>query len=161
KNTARAFPVSPGAKPIGAGIVDANAAVVAAGGGGNPNPNPNPNAQSYSNGTDYAIPAYNATGVTSSIVVSGRTGNAPSNAQVTFNVVHPAQGDLKVDLIAPDGSVYTLHNRTGGYVANLSGTVSVNLSSEALNGTWKLRVADNGFNAYFSPGRIDTWGVTF
>ncbi|WP_394537912.1 S8 family serine peptidase [Lysobacter enzymogenes] len=30
KNTARAFPVSPGAKPIGAGIVDANAAVNAA-----------------------------------------------------------------------------------------------------------------------------------
>ncbi|WP_207653475.1 PKD domain-containing protein, partial [Faecalibacterium prausnitzii] len=74
--------------------------------------------QTYSNTTDVNIPDNNATGVTSSIAVSGRSGNAPSNAQVAVDIVHTYQGDLIVDLIAPDGSVYNLHNRTGGSADN-------------------------------------------
>ncbi len=114
--------------------------------------------QTYSNGTDANIPDNNATGVTSSIAVSGRTGNAPSNAQVSVNIVHTFQGDLIVDLIAPDGSVYNLHNRTGGNTQNINRTYTVNLSSEALNGTWRLRAADR---ASVDTGRIDSWSVTF
>ncbi|MGH8081002.1 MAG: S8 family peptidase, partial [Lysobacter sp.] len=152
KNTVRAFPATPD-QPIGAGIVNAKAALDALGGG-----NPNPGTQSYSNGTDYSIPDNNATGVSSTITVSGRTGNAPSNAQVSINIVHPYKGDLIVDLIAPDGSVYNLHNRTGGSADNVSGTYTVNLSSEALNGAWKLRAADR---AAADVGNIDTWTITF
>ena len=37
-------------------------------------------------------------------------------------------------------------------------TVTLNLSSEALNGTWKLRVNDN---ATQDTGYIDSWSVTF
>jgi len=114
--------------------------------------------QTYTNGADVNIPDNNATGVTSSIAVSGRSGNAPSNAQVAVNIVHSYKGDLIVDLIAPDGSVYNLHNRTGSSADNVSGTFTVNLSSEALNGTWKLRAADR---AAQDVGRIDTWSVTF
>lgn len=156
KNTARAFPVSPGSKPIGAGIVDAAAAVTAAQGGGNPNPNPG--VQTYSNGTDAAIPDNNATGVSSTITVSGRSGNAPANAEVSVNIVHTYQGDLIVDLIAPDGSVYNLHNRTGAGADNIVKTYTVNLSSEALNGAWKLRVADRAGD---DTGRIDSWSLKF
>ena len=43
-------------------------------------------AQTYSNGTDYAIND-NAT-IESPITVSGRSGNAPANAQVAVNIVH-------------------------------------------------------------------------
>ncbi|SDZ32119.1 PKD domain-containing protein [Lysobacter sp. yr284] len=114
--------------------------------------------QTYTNGADVNIPDNNATGVASSIAVSGRSGNAPSNAQVAVNIVHTYQGDLIVDLIAPDGSVYNLHNRTGGSADNINQTYTRNLSSEALNGTWKLRVADR---AAQDTGYINSWSVTF
>ncbi len=112
--------------------------------------------QTYTNTADVTI-SDNAT-VESPITVSGRSGNAPSNAQVAVNIVHTYQGDLKVDLVAPDGSVYVLHNRTGGAADNIVQTYTVNLSSEALNGTWKLRVNDNGPG---DVGKIDSWSVTF
>ena len=112
--------------------------------------------QTYSNATDYTI-SDNAT-VDSPIAVSGRSGNAPSNASVTVAIVHTYQGDLKVDLVAPDGSLYNIHNRTGSSTDNINKTVTLNLSTEALNGTWKLRVNDN---AGGDTGYINSWSVTF
>ncbi len=113
-------------------------------------------AQTYSNTTDVAI-GDRAT-VESPITVSGRSGNAPSNASVDVRILHTYKGDLKVDLVAPDGSLYNIHNRTGGSADNVIGTYTLNLSSEALNGTWRLRVFDaaNG-----DVGTIDSWSVTF
>ncbi len=113
-------------------------------------------AQTYTNTTDFTI-SDNST-VNSPIVVSGRTGNAPSNASVTVAIVHTYQGDLKVDLVAPDGSLYNIHNRTGAGTDNINKTVTLNLSTELLNGTWNLRVNDN---AGGDVGRIDSWSVTF
>jgi PKD repeat protein len=112
--------------------------------------------QTYSNGTDVAI-ADNTT-VESTIAVSGRSGNGQSSTPVAVNIVHTYIGDLKVDLIAPDGSVYVLHNRSGGSADNINTTYTVNLSGEALNGTWRLRVNDN---AGGDIGRIDSWSITF
>jgi carboxypeptidase T len=120
---------------------------IASGGGG---------AQTYSNGTDVAI-ADNST-VQSTITVSGRSGNASSTTPVTVNIVHTYIGDLKVDLIAPDGSVYVLHNRTGGGTDNINSTYTANLATEALNGTWTLRVNDN---ASGDTGYINQWSMTF
>ncbi|WP_226470399.1 proprotein convertase P-domain-containing protein [Luteimonas panaciterrae] len=94
----------------------------------------------------------------SPIAVSGRTGNAPTNASVSVNIVHTYRGDLKVDLVAPDGSLYNISNYAGGSADNLTGTFTFNLSSEALNGTWKLRVNDN---ASGDTGYINSWSVTF
>lgn len=113
-------------------------------------------AQTYTNNTDYTI-SDNAT-VDSPIAVSGRTGNAPTNASVSVNIVHTYRGDLKVDLVAPDGSLYNISNYAGGSADNLTGTFTFNLSSEALNGTWKLRVNDN---ASGDTGYINSWSVTF
>lgn len=107
--------------------------------------------QSYSNTADVAI-VDNAT-VSSSIVVSRRAGRAPSATPVEVNIVHTYIGDLKVDVIAPDGSVYVLHNRSGGSIDNIIKTYSVNLSTETLNGTWKLRANDN---ASADVGYIDS-----
>jgi subtilisin family serine protease len=117
---------------------------------------PPPTGQTYSNGTDVAIG--DNTTVNSAITVSGRSGNASSTTPVAVNIVHTYQGDLKVDLVAPDGSVYVLHNRTGAGTDNINQTYTVNLSSEVLNGTWNLRVNDN---AGGDIGRIDTWSITF
>jgi hypothetical protein len=115
-----------------------------------------PTTTTYTNTTDFAIND-NST-VSSPITVSGRTGSGLASTQVAVNIVHTYIGDLKVDLVAPDGSVYVLHNRTGGGTDNINTTYTVNLTSEPLNGTWNLRVNDN---ANLDTGRIDSWSITF
>ncbi|MBL8261755.1 MAG: proprotein convertase P-domain-containing protein [Xanthomonadaceae bacterium] len=110
----------------------------------------------YTNGTDYAIND-NST-VSSPITVTGRTGNGQSSTPVTVNIIHTYRGDLVVDLVAPDGSVYNLLNRSGGSADNVNQTFNVNLSGEALNGTWNLRVRDA---ASADTGRIDSWSIMF
>lgn len=112
--------------------------------------------QTYTNTTDYTIS--DNTTVNSPITVSGRSGNAPNNASVTVAIVHTYQGDLKVDLVAPDGTLYNIHNRTGGGTDNINKTVTLNVSSEVLNGTWNLRVNDN---AGGDVGYINSWSVNF
>ncbi|MBL8264538.1 MAG: S8 family serine peptidase [Xanthomonadaceae bacterium] len=112
--------------------------------------------QTYTNGTDYNIADF-AT-VNSPISVNGRSGNGSATTPVAVNIIHTYRGDLVVDLVAPDGSVYNLHNRSGGSADNINQTYTVNLSSEALNGTWNLRVRDA---AYLDTGRIDSWSITF
>ncbi len=112
--------------------------------------------QTYTNDTDVAI-VDNGT-VASPIAVSGRTGRAGNNVAVSVNIVHTYKGDLRVDLVSPDGSTYNLHNRTGGSADNIVQTYTKNLSSEKLNGTWKLRVNDN---ASGDTGYINSWSITF
>lgn len=68
-----------------------------------------PPGKYFENLTDFAIND-NAT-VDSTITVSGVTGNAPATLKVGVDIKHTYIGDLKVDLVAPDGSVYTLSNR--------------------------------------------------
>ncbi|MCT4351608.1 S8 family serine peptidase [Streptomyces sp. Je 1-79] len=99
----------------------------------------------------------NAT-VESPITVGGVTGNAPATLKVGVDIKHTYIGDLKVDLVAPDGTVYTVHNRTGSGTDNIVQTFTVNASSEVANGVWKLRVNDN---ANQDTGKIDAWNLTF
>ncbi len=117
---------------------------------------PPPTGQTYTNTADFTIS--DNTTVNSPIVVSGRTGNGQTSTPVAVNIVHTYIGDLVVSLVAPDGTAYTLHNRTGAGTDNINTTYNVNLSSEALNGTWNLRVADQ---AGGDVGYINSWSVTF
>ena len=107
------------------------------------------------NGTDVAIT--DGATVESPVTLSGCTGNASATSKVAVNIVHTYIGDLKVDLVAPDGTVYNLHNRTGDGADNINTTYTKDLSSEVANGTWKLRVYDGG---YGDVGKIDTWTLT-
>ncbi|MER6784419.1 M4 family metallopeptidase [Streptomyces sp. NPDC000658] len=113
---------------------------------------------SFENTADVSIPD-NGAAVTSSITVSGRTGNAPSNLAVAVDIVHTYIGDLQVQLVAPDGTAYTLKAYgTGGSADNINTTYTVNASSEVANGVWKLRVQDN---AAQDTGYINSWKLTF
>ncbi|MFJ5779344.1 M4 family metallopeptidase [Streptomyces sp. NPDC093094] len=112
----------------------------------------------FENTADVSIPDRGAA-VTSPITVTGRTGNAPSNLQVAVDIVHTYIGDLQVQLVAPDGTAYTLKAYgTGGSSDNINTTYTVNASSEAANGTWLLRVQDN---AAIDTGYINSWSLTF
>lgn len=110
----------------------------------------------YQNAGDYLI-SDNKT-VESPLSVSGRTGNAPSALRVNVRISHTYLADMKIDLVAPNGSLYTLHNRTGGSADNLYQTFTVNASGSAASGTWKLRVNDN---ASGDTGRIDAFSLQF
>ncbi|MEV7275725.1 M28 family metallopeptidase [Streptomyces sp. NPDC093111] len=116
-----------------------------------------PTGTVFTNDTDVSVPD-NGAAVTSSVTVSGVTGNAPATLAVGVNIVHTYIGDLVVDLIAPDGSVYNLHNRAGGSTDNINQTYTVNASSEVANGVWKLRVQDK---ASADTGYISQFKLTF
>lgn len=117
-----------------------------------------PTGDVFSSTTDVAVPDAGSA-VTSSIAVTGRTGNAPAALQVGVDIKHTWRGDLVVDLLAPDGTAYRLKNASGGDSAdNVIATYTVNASSETANGTWKLQVRDT---ASQDTGFIDSWKLTF
>ncbi|MGW5974554.1 S8 family peptidase [Streptomyces sp. NPDC055186] len=118
---------------------------------------PPPSGKTFTNSSDYTISDRST--VESPITVTGVSGNAPSALQVPVNIVHTYIGDLTVQLVAPDGSVYTLKSSgTGGSTDNINTTYTVNASSETANGTWKLRVTDSYSG---DTGYINSWGLTF
>ena len=110
----------------------------------------------FQNTTDY--PINDRQTVESPIAVSGRSGNAPSNLKVDVRIIHTYKGDLRVDVVSPNGTVFNLHNRTGAGTDNVIGTFTLNASSQTANGTWKLRVYDA---ATGDTGYIDSWSLQF
>ncbi|MEU3651511.1 M4 family metallopeptidase [Streptomyces sp. NPDC032161] len=119
---------------------------------------PNPGGKVFENTASVAIPDRGAA-VTTSVNVTGITGNAPSTLKVGVDITHTYRGDLAIDLVAPDGSTYRLKNAgLGDSADNVVETYTVDASSEVANGTWKLKVQDmysgdkgtiNGFKLTF------------
>ncbi|WP_368050636.1 S8 family serine peptidase [Micromonospora sp. C28SCA-DRY-2] len=101
---------------------------------------------------DVSIPDYNT--VETAFTISGCAGNAGSGSTVEVHIVHTYIGDLVVTLVAPDGSTYPLHNRTGNSTDNLDQIYTVDLSGEVSNGTWHLRIQDA---AAVDTGYLDRW----
>ncbi|MEV2251825.1 M28 family metallopeptidase [Streptomyces sp. NPDC050147] len=119
---------------------------------------PVPPGDSYENTADVAIPD-NGAAVTSTVNVTGRTGNAPATLKADVDIRHTWRGDVVVDLLAPDGTAYRLKNSSGNDSAdNVIATYTVNASSEPANGAWKLRVQDV---AAQDTGYINSWKLTF
>ncbi|MFI6544163.1 M4 family metallopeptidase [Streptomyces prunicolor] len=113
-------------------------------------------ANIYASGTRVDIPD-NAAAVESPITVTGRDGNASATTQVYVKIVHTYRGDLTVDLVGPNGTVYSLLNRAGGSTDNVDQTFTVDASAQPVNGTWKLRVQDR---AALDVGYIEQWQLT-
>ncbi|MFV2020890.1 S8 family peptidase [Micromonospora sp. LOL_023] len=107
---------------------------------------------SQTNSTDFPI-SDNST-FESSVTINGCVGNARATSTIEVNIYHTWIGDLTVSLIAPDGSAYVLHNRTGSSADNIFQTYTRDLSSEVADGTWKLRVQDS---ASLDTGYLDSW----
>ena len=126
-------------------------------------PSPSPTATStpapslFTNGTNVTI--RDGATVESPISVTGRTGNAPSTLKVPVTIQHTYRGDLQIDLVAADGSVYRLKSTSSTDSAdNVIATYTVNASPELANGTWKLRVYDRYAG---DTGYIDSWSLQF
>lgn len=113
-------------------------------------------AASFENTNNFNIPDNNNTGITST--VSSTRSGASGTVAVDVAVVHTYIGDLIVDLIHPDGTVYNLHNRTGGSANNINSSYNVNVGSKDSAGTWSLRVRDR---ANQDTGYIDSFKISF
>jgi subtilisin family serine protease len=81
--------------------------------------------------------------------------------RVQIRITHTYVGDLRVDLVAPDGTAVSLHNHTGGSTDNLRRTYSMSehaalrgLRGRPVAGRWTLRVADT---FRLDEGRLDSW----
>ncbi|GAB7046904.1 M4 family metallopeptidase [Catenuloplanes indicus] len=103
------------------------------------------------------LPVLDNSTVESRIAISGCAATPSTAAQVGVDITHTWKGDLIVTLLAPDGTAYVLHDRTGGSTDDIVATFPVNLSAETANGTWTLRVRDaaNG-----DTGRLNRWSLT-
>ncbi|MGV9573740.1 S8 family peptidase, partial [Streptomyces nigra] len=135
----------------GAGLADATKTVQAVSGGST-------GGTTFTSTSALSIPDAGSA-VESPITVSGRGGNAPSALKVDVDITHTYRGDLVVDLVAPDGSAYRLKSSSGSDSADdVRATYTVNASTEAADGTWKLRVRDT---AAQDTGRINSWSLTF
>ena len=124
--------------------------------GAPPPPPPPPPSDTFENTDNYSIPDNNSTGVSSPISVT-RSGDSGS-VSVAVNITHTYKGDLVVDLIHPDGTVYNLHNRSGGSANNIIETYSVDVGTKDSLGEWSLRVRDL---ASRDLGTINEWSITF
>jgi len=109
------------------------------------------------NDTDVPIPDAGAA-VSSSISIAGCGRAASSTSALALKIVHTYRGDLVVTLVAPDGSAYPLKGSSevdSGDDLEIRG--EIDLSGEAADGTWQLRVQD----VYTGDtGYIDTFSLT-
>jgi subtilisin-like proprotein convertase family protein len=97
--------------------------------------------------------------VESSLLVN-RQGKV-ADVRVTVNVKHTYIGDLRIDLIAPDGTAVILHNHSGGSSDDLRKTYTAvevpalrTLDGKSASGSWKLRVRDT---AHIDEGQLKSW----
>ncbi|MFF1274101.1 S8 family serine peptidase [Streptomyces marokkonensis] len=156
KNNARTLP---GTCSGGCGYGLADAARTLAAMGGGTTPDPDPTEQVFTNSENWSIPDADGRYVYSNINVSGVSGYAPSDLKVSVDIKHTYRGDLRVQLVAPGGSIRTLKDTSASDSAdNVLATYTVDASSVPASGTWQLRVTDvySGDTGY-----IDSWSLTF
>ncbi|MGW6459943.1 proprotein convertase P-domain-containing protein, partial [Streptomyces sp. NPDC055078] len=88
----------------------------------------------------------------SPLTVADGTGNAPNGLQIQPAITHARPDQLVITLLGPDGTAYPLHDRK----PVLPPVFTIDASSKALKGTWKLRVQDTVAG---EAGSIDSWGL--
>ncbi|MBC6475257.1 MAG: S8 family serine peptidase [Hormoscilla sp. GM102CHS1] len=109
-----------------------------------------------------AIPDYNQLGVTSEIYISdsGRL----KDIQVRIDIQHDFLGDLEVSLMAPNGDLVLLQNRTMVRARKLQATYSLQnilafrqLLNQSVYGVWKLLLVDHALG---DTGWLNGWQLT-
>lgn len=78
-------------------------------------------------------------------------------------IAHTYIGDLRVDLLVPDGTAISLHNNTGGSADNLVRTYAVDnlpalrgVVGKPIRGAWQLRVVDT---FRLDEGKLTRWRI--
>ncbi|RCJ37335.1 hypothetical protein A6770_14480 [Nostoc minutum NIES-26] len=84
-----------------------------------------------------------------------------SDIRIGIDVTHTFIGDLRIDVIAPDGSAVTLHDRTGSFTDDIRKVYTISelpalrgLIGKHIQGTWGVRVVDTW---RMDVGRLNSW----
>jgi len=110
----------------------------------------------FENTNSQAIPDNNTNGITSEID-STATITAGSVA-VKVNTTHSYRGDIRLTLIAPNGSEFKVKDNNNDGADNINETYTVNVNNINAQGKWKLKVSDH----YRSDrGTLNRWSITF
>ncbi|WP_211215920.1 proprotein convertase P-domain-containing protein [Catelliglobosispora koreensis] len=97
-------------------------------------------------------------GTVDSPITSTATGSAASTVSVTVTASHWCAAELRIDLVAPNGSLYNLKPSGGTQCASYSGgTYSATGVASPASGTWKLRVTDV---RSWNFGSVNSWSIT-
>ena len=95
-----------------------------------------------------AIPDNNTSGISRSVLVSGASDYVAEHVQVTVTVSHTYAGDLRFELVSPEGTVSVLAETRGAenaeWTSNTWTFMTVANWGENPNGTWTLRVSNDG-----------------
>ncbi|MEO2029388.1 MAG: M6 family metalloprotease domain-containing protein [Fuerstiella sp.] len=125
---------------------------------GNPQVQPIADVKSFPN---LLIPDNDPNGVTTSLSIDSAGEIIDISASV--EIVHSWISDLKVSLVAPDGSVIVLHDREGADGDDIHQTYDsattpdlANLAGNEVAGDWSLVVVDK---ASQDVGRLVEWGL--
>jgi len=84
-----------------------------------------------------------------------------NDIRIGLDLTHTYIGDLRIDIIAPDGTAVTLHDHTGGSKDHMHTVYTVSqlpalraFVGKYVQGTWTLRVADAWA---MDTGRLNSW----
>ncbi|MBP0449108.1 S8 family peptidase [Kitasatospora sp. RG8] len=95
----------------------------------------------------------------SPVTVSGVSGKAPKDLEIQVDIEHGWSGDLRVELVAPNGTVFLLREeKTWAGGSGITGIFGVDASACTANGVWRLRVTD----VYgLWSGAVKSWALRF
>jgi subtilisin-like proprotein convertase family protein len=114
-------------------------------------------------GLGIPIPENDAAGITSSLIITDT--RTIEKLYVRVDIDHPSRGDLRVDLIAPDGTVIALHPISSSRTPDIHETFGLTampvqsldvLRGRTAAGEWKLFVADRRPR---DVGTLRSWGL--
>ncbi|HEX7048100.1 MAG TPA: S8 family serine peptidase [Gammaproteobacteria bacterium] len=108
----------------------------------------------FENTANVAIPD---NGTVDSAISVSRSGDS-GTISVHVDIIHSYRGDIRIELVTPNGASVTLREPSGGGSNDIHDDYSVNASGVESSGAWKLRVTDI-YNQ--DTGYIDGWSITF
>ena len=108
-----------------------------------------------SNQADADIPDNTADGLSSPILIEGEGKIAAIT--VSVDITHAYRGDLVVELVHPEGTAVTLHNRAGRNAEDLVATYQPTAFNDQLApGEWLLNISDH---ARLDTGHLNAWSL--
>jgi subtilisin-like proprotein convertase family protein len=103
------------------------------------------------------------TGAVVSSTINIQQSGTIAELRVSVDIAHTFVSDLRVDLVAPDGTAVVLHNHAGGSSDNIVRTYSPvdtpalkPLLGRSIRGIWKLQVRDT---VALDSGRLNRWRI--
>ncbi|WP_234329221.1 MULTISPECIES: proprotein convertase P-domain-containing protein [unclassified Streptomyces] len=121
-----------------------------------PAPDPKPRPTKVINEKHYSIPDVGT--IEAPITVDGVPGTASRSMKVAVTGTHNSRGQVRIDLVAPDGQTYPLKPLSTDGSGALDASYFVDASTAAASGTWKLVVQDTAAGA---TGTLTSWSLLF